>query len=439
MAYQSSASIQTSETGIAPVLPKLVALPDGQIGPQAPASVEECDVSPTELRNLALKLAYSTYQFTSEWLAERLQMQTQIAEELCQGLVKDTMLGPVGQVGPFSYRYAITTRGAEEAKRLLEISGYLGPAPVSLGSYTSLLAWQLERFPLLKPRNVAEAISTMVLPEDVVRTAGVAIASGRSLFLSGPAGNGKTSLGRLLHTALPGELWIPHCLTVDGNIIKIYDPLSHGQADAPPGAIDRRWLRVRRPLVVVGGELTIESLDLIYSPSLRYYEAPLHVKSNGGVLLIDDFGRQRVAPNELLNRWIVPLEYGIDHLTLHTGQQIQIPFQQLLVFATNLNLAQVTDSAFLRRLGYRVELGNPTREHYAEIFRRYAEIRGVEASEELIRHVVDRYAADNRELRACEPRDLIDRALDFCEFNDEEPHLSEENLSLAWEGYFGSG
>lgn len=202
--------------------------------------------------------------------------------------------------------------------------------------------------------------------------------------------------------------------------------------------IDQRWVRVKRPMVVSGGEMTIAELDLAYSPSLRFYEAPPHVKANGGTFLLDDFGRQQVRPTDLLNRWIIPLEQQFDHLTLNTGQKIQIPFRLQLVVATNLTVSQVADPAFLRRMGYRLHLDKPGPERYAEIFRRYAESHGAEAPPETVRKILDRYASEDRELRSSEPRDLIDRARDICRLKGEPLALSDEVMNLAWTAYFGN-
>lgn len=421
-------------------LPEIIDL-DGAHAPRQPTNLDELRIDAAHVRNLAVKLANTTYTFTTEWAAERLHLQPQMLDEVLQALVKDTLLQVMGQVGPFSYRYMITDRGTLEAKRLMDICGYIGPAPVSLAAYSAMLDWQIAHFPKLEPQKVAASISRMVLPEDVIRLAGLSISSGRSLFLSGPAGNGKTSLGRLLHKSLEGDLWIPYCIGVDNDIIRVFDPLVHKPIDLSPEqrrAVDRRWIRIQRPLVVAGGELTIEALDLAYSPSSRFYEAPLHMKSNGGLLLLDDFGRQRVEPHELLNRWIVPLEYSIDHYTLNTGQQIKVPFRQVLVVATNLNLRDVTDPAFLRRIGYQLRLEAPSADDFREIFRRHAEDCNVPVPAGLVDHILERYRAEHRERRACHPRDLINRALDLCEFERRQPELNREFIDLAWVGYFGA-
>jgi predicted ATPase with chaperone activity len=364
-----------------------------------------------------------------------------LAGELLEQLRTEQLLEILGSSGPFGFRYAISGRGRERAARLLEISGYIGPAPVSLEAYTAMIEWQLAQAPEVRRSHVAESLSDLVLPEEDALLAGLAASSGRSLFVFGPPGNGKTSLGRLIHQALQGDLWIPHCIGIEENIIRVYDAQLHQAVDeteSSPWSIDRRWVKIRRPLIIGGGEMTLESFDLVYSPSLRYYEAPLHLKANGGTFLIDDFGRQRVDPHKLLNRWIIPLENRIDYLTLHTGQKIQIPFLQLLIIATNLEPGRVTDPAFLRRMGYRLHLTPPSPERYREIFERYASRDDISVPPGLLDRLLERYARENRELRGCEPRDLIERARDICRFTGRPLELDDEIMALAWTGYFGS-
>jgi hypothetical protein len=426
-------------------LPSQAELPRlSQIGetvvPAAPDSVRETRLDPIALGNLALKAAYTVPQFTAEWAARRLHLPQTLVGEVLEKHRTDQLLEVLGQAGPFGFRYAISGRGRERAARLLEISGYVGPAPVSLAAYSAMMAWQVEHAPEVIRQHVTAALSELVLPEDDALLAGLAATSGRSLFVFGPPGNGKTSLGRLLHGALQGDLWIPHCVAIEENVIRIFDPQLHTPVETSteePWAIDQRWVRIRRPLVVGGGEMTLSSFDLTYSAALRYYEAPLHLKANGGTFLIDDFGRQRIDPHELLNRWIIPLENRIDYLTLDTGQKFQIPFLQMLIIATNLDLESVTDPAFLRRMGYRLYLGEPTPERYAVIFERYASRHGIPVGPGLVGRLLDRYKSEKRELRSCEPRDLIERARDICRFTGRPLELDDEVMRLAWSGYFG--
>lgn len=426
--------------GANPHLPRMIEQ-GGVICPEAPPDVYATGVPAGTLADLLLKAAFTVPQFTSEWAAGQTHLPMPLVEDLCQRMKADHLLDVLGQLGPFNCRYSITDKGRERARRLMEICGYIGPAPVSLESYTAMIDWQLSQFPTIDFELVKEALGPLTLPEDDVYTAALAVMSNRSLFLSGPPGNGKTSIAKLIHDAIQGDLWIPFCLSIGSDIVRMYDPQSHQLADVSitqPWKIDQRWVRVERPLIVAGGEMTIESLDLAYSPSTKFYESPLHLKSNGGTFVIDDFGRQRVAPTELLNRWIIPLEHRIDYLTLQTGLKIQVPFRQMLVVATNLDPNRVMDPAFLRRMGYRIQISGPTPQRFKEIFVRYAQDNfNVLPPPRLLDRLLERYQREGRELRACEPRDLILRMADICKLHRQPMEINDEYLDLAWCGYFG--
>jgi hypothetical protein len=422
-----------------PNLPKLVQV-GGVWAPAAPMKVEETGIEPGNLIDLILKLAYTVPHFTTEWAVQRLHLSLPLVQDLLEELRQQLMLDVLGQAGAFGYRYSISPRGRDRASRALEISGYIGPAPVSLEAYNALLEWQLQRCPRAMPEQVLASVSDLVLPDQALQVGGMSISSGRSLFVFGPPGNGKTSIGRALHSALQGEIWVPYCIGIDSGVIKVFDQHWHERAEAVDQSwtADQRWVRIRRPFVVVGGEATMESFELTYSPALRYYESPLHFKANGGTFLIDDFGRERMDPHELLNRWITPLEHKIDYLTLQTGQKIQVPFHLMLILATNLDPNKVMDPAFLRRMGYRLYLGNPTAEQYVQIFQQYAKRCGVGVETRLIEGLIDRYRAEKRPFRCCEPRDLIERARDYCTYRSQTLELSQEILDIAWTGYFGN-
>jgi hypothetical protein len=409
--------------------------------PRAPQTIDDAGLEDGVLVDLAVKFAYTINRFNADWLVERMQVSPALVgavvlQMLGEGLIEETMLSTGGKA-----TYRVTDRGRRHAERAMEVCAYLGPAPVSLEAYSAMLRWEFARAPQVKPEHVTAALSGLVLSPKAVQMAGLAVSSGRSLFVYGPSGNGKSSVGRQIHTALRGDVWMPHCVAVRNSVIRLFDEQVHERVDVggdKAAAIDQRWVRVRRPMVVVGGELTLDYLDLVYSPSLRYYEAPPHLKANGGVFLVDDFGRERVSPHQLLNRFITPMEHQFDYFTLATGQKILVPLRQVLIIATNLSLDTVTDPAFLRRMGYRLCLDAPTPEQYAQIFTAYAERHGTAVPPGVLDRLLDRYRVQNRDLRACEPRDLIERARDICRFHGKPLELTPDVLDLAWTGYFGT-
>ena len=408
--------------------------------PSAPMTVEETQMDFNFLADLALKTVYADADCSTIRVAEKLCLSIPVTQSLLQHLYKEKLIEIRGQANYMNYQYAMLDRGWQRANRLLDVNGYIGPAPVSLRSYTQMVSKMSQDREPLSPKFVKKALSHLVLPDVTLQSAGLVANSRRSLFMFGEPGNGKTSIAVALHSAQPGEVWIPYAIEVDNQIIKVYDQHNHVRVEeAESNGYDKRWIKIKRPLVVVGGELTIETMDLIYSRTVRYYEAPFQMKANGGTLVIDDFGRQRIDPRDLLNRWIVPLERGMDYLTLHTGKKIEMPFEPLLIFATNLDPTGLVDEAFLRRMGYRLYISPPSREQYATIFKRVVKDNGLAYDPKLLEFLLRRYEERKRPLRCCEPRDLIYRVLDICRYAGQPPELSKDLLDLAWINYFGEG
>jgi SpoVK/Ycf46/Vps4 family AAA+-type ATPase len=275
-------------------------------------------------------------------------------------------------------------------------------------------------------------------------TLGPSINANKSLFLYGPPGNGKTVIAEGIGKAIGGDMFVPHAIDVDGQIITIFDPVNHdrrlGQASTSLIAgegHDRRWVRIRRPVVTVGGELTLEMLDLIFNPISKFYEAPIQLKANGGVFVVDDFGRQRIRPRDLLNRWIVPLESRVDYLALHTGRKFEVPFDVFIVFATNLQPMSLADEAFLRRIPYKILVKNPTVDEYARIFELNCRRRGLAFDPVIIDYLLQRYYQPRQiQMRACHPRDLVEHIVDICRYHNRTPLLSRELVDAACESYF---
>jgi energy-coupling factor transporter ATP-binding protein EcfA2 len=409
------------------------------LAPPAPQNVEDTGLDFGSLADLTLKTIYSDANSTTDLTAEKLRLPRSITESLLQHLYREKFIEIRAQVGQQNKRYSMLDRGWERVQRLLDVNGYIGPAPVSLNSYIEMVQCQEKSKELIHPESVRATLDHLVLPENTVQTLGLVVNSRRSLFITGPSGNGKTSIAKALHSALGGEVWIPHAIQVDGQVIKVFDSHNHEPVSPPPSIRhDQRWIKIRRPLVIVGGELTIEAMDLIYSRTVRYYEAPFQMKSNGGTLVIDDFGRQRIDPRDLLNRWIIPLEGHVDYLTLHTGKKIQVPFEQLLIFATNLTPDDLVDAAFLRRMGYRIRIDTPSIETYALIFQQYVESRGLNYDRNLLDTLLARYRQEQRPMSCCEPGDLIERCLDICRYESRTPTLTPAVLELAWVNYFGT-
>src|SRR5687767_15123789 len=388
------------------------------MGPPVPEELGETGIAEGFLCDLALKHVAMLPEPTTNSVAERINLPRTLTEDLLQKLYREKLIEGKMQSAIGSTRYAMLDRGWERLTRLLSMCGYVGPAPVSLRDYSHMMRLQSIPSNTASMDTVRQAFHDLVLPESLLQTLGCVINSRRSLFLTGLPGTGKTAVAERINNALPGAIWIPYAVEIDGQIIRVFDSHCHRLAgeDETPLDHDRRWVLIRRPLVVVGGELTLENADLTWSEAAKFYEAPFQMKSNGGTLVIDDFGRQRVAPQDLLNRWIVPLERRVDYLALHTGKKIEVPFEQLVVFSTNLDENDLADQAFLRRMGYRARVEPPTPGAYSDIFRYQAKDRGVAIDDDCLNHIIKRYAQENRIMKGCEPRDLLDRATDICLF-----------------------
>ena len=405
--------------------------------PSFPEKLEDLDVNPGFLADLALKIVPLDVDCTTFSIASRLRLGMLITEALLQRLCHEKFIEAKGVVGLHNHRYAMLDHGCEALRRLTSTCSYAGPAPVSLKAYTEMITQQVRNRPPSSHEALEQAMSNLILSDYAKEILGLVVVSGRSLFLTGPSGNGKTATARALVDAIPGEVWIPYAIEVDGQVIRMFDSHNHVPVPHSNDDYDRRWIRIRPPLVVAGGELTLQSLDLAFTDTQRFYEAPLHIKSNGGVLVVDDLGRQRCSATELLNRWIVPLEYRVDYLTLSTGKKIQMPFEAIVVFATNLTESDLEDEAFMRRMGYRLNAEAPSPETFTEIFLRYARSRGLAPEESMVAFLLEKYQAEGRIAKSCDPRDLIDRSIDRCRLHKQPPKLTLEGLEVVWNGYFG--
>jgi MoxR-like ATPase len=410
------------------------------MGPPLPEELSETGVSEGFLCDLALKHVAMVPEPTTASIAERLHLPRTLTEDLLQKLYREKLIEVKVQATVGSTRYAMLDHGWDRLTRLMSVCGYVGAAPVSLVDYTHMMRLQSIPSEPASMETAMAAFHDLVLPESLLQTLGCVINSRRSLFLTGLPGTGKTAVAERINGALPGAIWVPYAVEIDGQIIRVFDSHCHRKTpeQEPTGEYDRRWALISRPLVIVGGELTLENADLTWSESAKFYEAPFQMKSNGGTLVIDDFGRQRVAPQDLLNRWIVPLERRVDYLALHTGKKIEVPFEQLVVFSTNLDEKDLADQAFLRRMGYRARVEPPTPGAWSEIFRRAAYNRGIKCEQAILDHLLNKYRIERRQMKGCEPRDLLDRVTDICLFEGQALKLTPQVLDVAWRNYFGA-
>jgi hypothetical protein len=422
--------------------------PGVALRPPAPRTLEESGLSAALVTQLLLKHLHFGADLTGHELASRTGLEFSVIQTLLESLCYAHLCEVVGGsiVGGPSFRYRISDEGRRKTLLYLEHSHYVGPAPVPVAQYRAyMLAHGRADAASISRARVREAFSHLVLSDRVLDQVGPAVAAGHSMFVYGPPGNGKTVIAQAIEKLIDGEIAVPHAIEVEGQIIRVFDPVSHRALSRDPEqgglvrrpAADGRWVACRRPMVMVGGELTLEALDLSYSRQLGFYGAPVQTKANGGVLVIDDFGRQRSSPRELLNRWIVPLESGVDFLTLETGQKFDVPFQVLVVFATNITPADLVDEAFLRRIHYKVFAESPTRAEFDAIFEQCCRARGLAYDRSLVDALITRSLEPRGvRFRGCHPRDLIDHALASARYLGQPRQLTPDLLEAACAGYF---
>ncbi|MEK6260719.1 MAG: AAA family ATPase [Planctomycetota bacterium] len=417
---------------------------DEQFIPRVPDRLEETGLSADDVERLMLKYLLSKGSSTGRAVAQQVRLPFGIIDPLLKGLKYDQLLAFVGTAEMGDYEYSITEMGRERARRYIEECTYFGSAPVSLRDYLKAMERQSISKQQVTEHDLKQAFSDLLIGPDLLDQLGPAINSGRGMFLFGAPGNGKTSIAERITQCFGSSIWIPRALGIDGDIIRLYDPGVHEEVKEESNegifdlsGIDPRWVRIVRPTVIAGGELTMEELEVCQNHQTKICEAPLQLKSNCGTLVIDDFGRQRMPVTELLNRWIVPLEKRYDFLNLPSGKKIQVPFDQLIIFSTNLEPRELVDGAFLRRIPYKIQVPDPTEAEFREILRRLSPKLGFQYDDAAVEHLIEQhYRRTGRPMRSCQPRDLLLQVRNFCTYKQHSRKLTPAAFDFAVANYF---
>lgn len=413
--------------------------------PRQPRNMRETGIPPAMMEKIIMRFLFQVGAETSRRIAGQLKLPFKVVEPMLKQLRQDKHIDLAGTTSTGDSEYCITESGRERARRYAEECTYFGAAPVSLEDYVASVSAQTIAGQVVTKADLARAFKGLIINEAMMNRLGPAINSGRGMFLFGEPGNGKTSIAERVTEAFGTSVWIPRAITIEGEIMRIFDPAVHEQIDDGSKSsglmdsldIDRRWVQIKRPTVIAGGELTMNELEITLNPTSRICESPLQVKSNCGTLVIDDFGRQKMPVDMLLNRWIVPLEKRYDFLNMPNGKKIQIPFDQLIVFSTNLEPKDLVDGAFLRRIPYKIEVPDPSEAEFRDLFRIMCDKLGFGHDAASINYLVEtHYKAKRRPFRLCQPRDLLLQVRNYCQFHSVPLNLSTEAFDAAVLNYF---
>lgn len=434
--------------------------------PQSPMTLKASGLTLIQVSELVLKQLYLQGNLLGIDIARHARLPFQVVDDALRYL-KDEKCIEVSSgdlIGTASYRFNLTELGRRRAKEAFEQCRYVGPAPVPLEAYVDQCRRQAVTGTACKPEDLREAFHDLIIRKNLLEELGPAVCSGKSIFIYGPPGNGKTVIGKGLGAFLNnygGDIYVPYAVQTEGNVITVFDPTIHTTTDNADhlgayvqanemissmgvprpkdpdlGSPDLRWRRIRRPVVITGGELTLEMLDLRYNRVSNFYTAPMHIKANGGVFLIDDFGRQIVSPRDLLNRWILPLEERIDYLTLATGKKFAVPFEQLIIFSTNLDPRELVDEAFLRRIRHKIKIGPPSRELYTDIFQLTCQLRQIPFEPTAVQYLYENYYDRGKPPRSSDPRDLLEIVQSICRFRNQQVRLTTDLMAEATDRFF---
>lgn len=417
---------------------------EARFTPAVPKTLEETALTMVVLEDLIFKIMLNKGAMTGREIAEDLCLHFPMVEKILADLKTRLFVAHKSNVGVGDFVYVLTESGQEKAITAREISAYAGAAPVPFADYLAAVKAQSIRNENPGFEALQAAFADMIFDPALFDTIGPAINSGRGLFLYGEPGNGKTTIAEKLSECFQHNIYIPKALWIEGQIVQLYDPQNHilpkGSDDAKPliAKYDQRWIEIKRPAVMVGGELTMDALEIRYNPTLRVSEAPLQMKANCGVFLIDDFGRQRMSHVDLLNRWIVPLEKRVDYLVLPNGQKITVPFDELIIFSTNLDPASLVDDAFLRRIPYKIHVKDPTETDFKHIFKLLCPRYGVVYDEPMLDYLIEKHYKGKRPFRGCQPRDILEQIVNTSAYKQEPPVMTLEKLDMACRNYFAA-